>query len=208
MQKFLALHKARIVQVWYALLIAWLGFFLYSATQLSFLEWLPLGTLSASVSIVAFWLALTPGIMKRLNFSNALLPLRTSLMLYRRQIGITMYLFALTHFFWSRALPIYTLGGDLTVMSPFEVMGMTAFTLLTPVFLTSNEWSVRTFGRRWKTIHALVYIVVWILLLHIGFQGTSWQATGTLIVAVLETISLFWDILRRSKKPVENAPLP
>jgi sulfoxide reductase heme-binding subunit YedZ len=107
-------------------------------------------------------------------------------------MGITMYVFALTHHWWSRFLPILKIGGNIWLFSPFEIMGVTAFILLTPVFITSNDWSVRTLGHFWRTVHALVYIVVWLLFLHIALQGVGWRAFGTLIIASFELFSLIW----------------
>jgi sulfoxide reductase heme-binding subunit YedZ len=93
---------------------------------------------------------------------------------------------------WVRFLPILSLGGNLWFFSPFELAGVAAFTLLTPVFITSNEWSVRTLGRAWRTIHALVYLVIWLVFLHVALQGALWQTGGTLLVAAVETVSLLW----------------
>lgn len=199
MQRFFALHKNTIVTLWYALLACWLLFFVATTQLLTIRDWLSWGPLSGSISLVVFWITLLPGMMKRFRLGGALIPLRTTLMLFRRQMGITMYLFALTHLLWSRILPIINLNGDLTRMSPFEAAGMLAFVLLTPVFITSNEWSVRTLGRAWHTVHALVYLVIWIVFLHVALQGTVWQTWGTFIVAVLETASLIWAKITPTK---------
>lgn len=190
MQQFLAVHKNTLIKIWYTLLVSWFVFFLFSVRSMKVQEWLAWGSFSASVSLVLFWITLLPGILKRFQIAGPFLPLRISVMLYRRQLGIGMYVLALTHYWWSRMLPLMAFGGNIWNFSPFELMGVGAFTLLTPVFFTSNEWSVRFFGKFWHTIHALVYIVIWLLFLHVGMQGNSWQSWGTLVVASLELASL------------------
>lgn len=198
MQQFLASHKPQLAKVWYALLIVWLVFFGISTQTHSPLEWLELGSLSGQTSLVLFWIVLLPSMLKRYGVSGKLLPLRTTLTLYRRQLGIAMYIFALTHYWWSRMLPILALGGNVWYFSPFELAGLAAFSLLTPVFFTSNDWGVRTLGRHWKTLHSVVYVVIWLLFVHVGFQRLDWKAIGTLLIAVAELGSLIRAKLVRS----------
>jgi sulfoxide reductase heme-binding subunit YedZ len=134
--------------------------------------------------------------MKRFQIAGWLLPVRTLLMLYRRQLGVTMYVLALTHLLWSRFLPTLTAGGDIWLFSPFEIAGLFAFILLTPIFITSNDWSVINLKSWWDTIHSLVYVVIWLLFLHVGLQTAGWKALVTLIIASLEAFSLFSARLR------------
>jgi sulfoxide reductase heme-binding subunit YedZ len=39
----------------------------------------------------------------------------------------------------------------------FITAGMTAFALMIPLALTSTKWSIRTLGKRWQTLHRLIY---------------------------------------------------
>lgn len=206
MQQFLAHHKSTIIRIWYGVLAIWFIFFILSTSTLKIQDWLKWGKFSGTISLVLFWITLLPGIMKRFRVTGRFLPLRVSIMLYRRQLGIAMYVLALTHYGWSRALPILTFGGNIWSFSPFEVVGVCAFALLTPIFFTSNDWSVRFFGKHWHTIHALVYVVVWLLFLHVGMQSSGWKTLGTLLIASLELISLLLTKFTRvnSKIPVQN----
>jgi sulfoxide reductase heme-binding subunit YedZ len=196
LQQFLLINKRVIIKIWYALLIGWFLFFLVSIqlTPISF--WIYLGKKTATVALITFWITLMPGMMKRFQIAGWLLPVRTLLMLYRRQLGITMYVLALTHVFWSRFLPILTAGGDIWRFNSFQLAGLIAIILLTPVFITSNDWSVKNLGKWWDIIHALVYVVVWILFLHVALQSTGWKTLITLIIASLEAFSLFWARLQ------------
>lgn len=206
MQQFLAIHKNVIIKIWYLLLAVWFGFFLFSTRSLKIQEWLEWGSLSGKISLVLFWIILLPGIIKRFRIVGLLLPIRVIIMLYRRQLGIAMYVLALTHYWWSRMLPILAFGGNIWNFSRFELMGVGAFVLLTPVFFTSNEWSVRFFGKYWHTIHGLVYVVIWLLFLHVGMQDSDWKTWGTLLIASLELTSLAWARVTKApvKIPVQN----
>jgi sulfoxide reductase heme-binding subunit YedZ len=166
---------------------------------LSINSWVWLGKKSGTISLIVFWIVLLPGMMKRFQIVGWLLPIRTILMLYRRQLGVTMYTLALAHYWWVRMLPILSVGGNIWLFSPFEIMGLTAFSLLTPLFFTSNDWSVKYLGQWWNKIHSLVYVVIWLLFLHISLQSVGWKAFITLIVAALELFSLIWANVLRPK---------
>lgn len=192
MQRWLIEHKTSIIRFWYGALIAWFLFFLLS-TQLSSVQfWVWIGKKVGTVALITFWIVLIPGMMKRFQITGWLLPVRTVLMLYRRQIGVTVYVLATTHYWWSRMLPLLSVGADIFTFRTFEIMGVTAITLLTPLFLTSNDWSLKHLGKWWNRIHSLVYIVIWILFLHVALQDLSWKAFVTLIVAAFELFSLIW----------------
>ncbi|OGJ37683.1 MAG: hypothetical protein A2383_02175 [Candidatus Pacebacteria bacterium RIFOXYB1_FULL_39_46] len=192
LQQFLLQKKIIIVKVWHLLLIAWLVFLALSTQLLSITSWIWWGTKSATISLIVFWIVLLPGMMKRFQIVGWLLPIRTLLLLYRRQLGVTMYLLALTHWGWSRLLPLIASSSNPWLFNPFEIFGLIAFTLLTPLFFTSNDWSVRHLGKQWNTLHSLVYVVIWLLFFHIALQEVSWKALVTLIVASLEFFSLIW----------------
>src|SRR3990172_5514033 len=193
MQRWLVVNKLKLIRIWYTLLGGWLVFFLISLKTLGIGEWTWWGRQSATAALIFFWLTLIPGILKRFQLGGRLIPIRTLMVLYRRQMGITMYVFALTHLLWSRFLSIFKIGGNIWLFSPFEIIGLSAFILLTPVFITSNDWSVRMLGRWWRTLHALVYIVIWLLFLHLALQSNlGWKTFITLIMAALELFSLIW----------------
>ncbi len=192
LQQFLAVNKKTIVRWWHVVLIIWFAFFLLSTQLFSVRFWLEIGKLSGTASLITFWIVLTPGILKRFQIGAWLLPIRTILMLFRRQLGITMYVLALTHYWWSRMMPILSFGGDIFSVQPSELMGLIAFALLTPLFFTSNNWAVKHLGRWWDRIHSLVYVVIWILFLHVGLQEFGWKTFITLIVAAVELFSLIW----------------
>lgn len=49
---------------------------------------------------------------------------------------------------------------------PYITLGMLAFLLLIPLAMTSTNYFMKRLGRRWKTLHKLVYLIVVLGVLH------------------------------------------
>ena len=52
------------------------------------------------------------------------------------------------------------------VKRPYITIGMLAFTLLTPLALTSTKKMMKRLGRRWKSLHKLIYLIAILGVLH------------------------------------------
>ena len=52
------------------------------------------------------------------------------------------------------------------VKRPYITFGMLAFTLLTPLALTSTKKMMKRLGRRWKLLHKLIYLIAVLGVLH------------------------------------------
>lgn len=52
------------------------------------------------------------------------------------------------------------------VKRPYITFGMLAFTLLTPLALTSTKKMMKRLGRRWKLLHKLIYVIGVLGILH------------------------------------------
>ena len=105
-------------------------------------------------------LAMTP--LRQLTGSAWPLRLRRMLGLYTFFyvcIHLSTYIW-LDHFFdWDE---IWT---DI-VKRPYITFGMLAFTLLTPLALTSTKKMMKRLGRRWKSLHKLIYVIAVLGVLH------------------------------------------
>lgn len=90
-------------------------------------------------------------------------------MALRRQLGLWAFTYVCLHV---AAFILFILGGDLSQLlkelpnRPYVLVGALAFSGLIPLALTSNRWSMRTLGKRWKRLHRLVYPVLVLALLH------------------------------------------
>lgn len=172
-------------------------------------HWTKLGTTSGNLAIIFFCLTLLPGILKRFQVTGSIKTLQLLLMSFRRQLGIMMYFFVLEHYLWVRLLPTIKFSSSIIPGNIYEIMGMIAFFLLTPVFLTSNDYSVKRFGSYWKLVHKLVYVINWFILLHLLILGRGgWNLALIYCLAILEIASLVVMIHFKKSKPhsVQSTP--
>lgn len=115
--------------------------------------------LSALV-LLLLTLAVTP--VRRMAGWNRLIQLR-------RPLGLFAFFYAFLHFSTWMALD---LGFQLSWISedimerPYITVGFTAFVLLIPLAVTSTRGWIRRLGRRWATLHRLVYITATLGVIH------------------------------------------
>jgi sulfoxide reductase heme-binding subunit YedZ len=87
----------------------------------------------------------------------------------RRMLGLFSFFYLLLHLFsylWMDQffdwLAIWT---DIK-KRPFITVGMLSFLGLIPLAVTSNKWSQRRLGRKWRQLHLLVYPITILAVLH------------------------------------------
>lgn len=89
--------------------------------------------------------------------------------LIRRQLGLWTYSYALLHV---TSYVLFILGLDLSMLAaelvkrPYIIVGTVALLGLTALAVTSNRFSMRRLGKRWKTLHKAAYIVLALVLVH------------------------------------------
>ena len=113
-------------------------------------------------------ITLTTGIwaLRFLLFSLAITPIRRitgwhRVIQYRRMLGLFAFFYAclhlLTYVVLDQGLAFEYILPDI-VKRPYITMGMTAFTLMVPLALTSTKGWIRRLGRKWQLLHRLVYV--------------------------------------------------
>jgi len=111
----------------------------------------------------------------------AITPLRNHLNLnlfrFRRAIGIMAYYYILLHFLVWLLLDVQVLSliVDDLIKRPYITIGFLAFVAMSPLALTSNNYSVRKLGRIWPKLHKLIYGIAILGAIHFimlvkGFQ--------------------------------------
>jgi sulfoxide reductase heme-binding subunit YedZ len=87
----------------------------------------------------------------------------------RRQLGLWCFAYVSLHLaaylFFVLGLDWSQLGVEL-VKRPYIIVGSLAFLCLLALAVTSNRYSQRRLGRRWKQLHRLIYAVLGLGLLH------------------------------------------
>lgn len=87
----------------------------------------------------------------------------------RRQLGLWCFAYVVLHML---AYGFFILGFDWAqlgvelVKRPYIIVGSLAFLGLLVLALTSNRYSQRRLGARWKKLHRLVYVILALGLLH------------------------------------------
>jgi sulfoxide reductase heme-binding subunit YedZ len=87
----------------------------------------------------------------------------------RRQLGLWCFAYAALHLscyvLFIAGLRLDLVARDLSER-PYIIVGALAFVGLLALAVTSNRFSIRKLGRKWKTLHRLVYAILLLALLH------------------------------------------
>ncbi len=142
----------------------------FSFTSIS-TEWREAGVITGKIAIILLWIVALPGILKRLGVQGFLKQIYLFLWPARRRLGILVFIFAFMHYLWVRLFFIILFGPPTLDLVPvFEIFGLIALFLLLFLYITSNDFSVKTLKKNWQRLHYLVYPTLWILVLHIVLQ--------------------------------------
>lgn len=85
---------------------------------------------------------------------------KAELLRFRRMIGLFAWFYASMHLM---SVLTYLLGWSWLIFleefaeRPYMALGILAWLLMVPLGLTSNRWSQRRLGRKWKWLHRLIY---------------------------------------------------
>ena len=77
----------------------------------------------------------------------------------RRQIGLWAFAYGCLHFttyMFDQAFDLHAIGKDV-LKRPYITVGTLALLLMLPLAITSTQKMIRRLGRRWQTLHRLVY---------------------------------------------------
>ena len=88
---------------------------------------------------------------------------------FRRMLGLFAFFYAVLHFLiWIGLDQQFAWAYMLEDVfeRPYITVGFAAFLMLVPLALTSNRFSMRRLGKRWKMLHKLVYSVAGLVILH------------------------------------------
>lgn len=162
-------------------------------------------------------LAVTP--LRRLTGWN-------QLQAYRRMLGLFGFFYIAVHFLviyvildkqvpWDPAFAWREIVKDIA-KRPYITVGFTGFVLMIPLALTSTRASIRRLGKKWVTLHALIYVTALAGVVHFlwSLKADYWRPTaiGLVIVALLalRLVPPRWlgGLLRRTKPRAIVQPEP
>ena len=117
-----------------------------------------------ALNLLLLTLAVTP--VRELTGQPQLLRLR-------RMLGLFAFFYVVLHFTIYLVLDLElnftTLGADIA-KRPYITIGFTALLLLIPLAVTSTNRMMRRLGRRWQSLHRLVYVIAILGVWHFYWQ--------------------------------------
>ncbi len=147
-------------------------------------------------------LAVTP--LRRLTGWNGLIR-------YRRTLGLLAFSYVCLHFLTylviDQGFPVQGLTlafvWDDIVKRPYVTVGFTAFVLLIPIAWTSTKGWIRRLGRRWTTLHQLVYVAAALGALHYMWliKGDRPRAVVHALVLVTLLGARVWRVRAPRRSP-------
>lgn len=121
----------------------------------------------------------------------------------RRMLGLYAFFYVLMHFltwlildqgiYWSGIL-------EDIAKRPFITIGFLALLMLIPLAITSTNGMMRRLGRRWKTLHRLVYVITLLGIWHYWWQVKA-DIREPLIYLSITVVLLGWRVWK-AKKPL------
>jgi sulfoxide reductase heme-binding subunit YedZ len=154
-----------------------------------------------ALAILIVTLAITP--IRRLTGWN---PIQR----VRRMVGNWSFFYALAHFLiyavFNHLGDVNAIWTDITER-PFILSGMVAFAILTVLAATSPTFMVASLGRRWQTLHRLVYLAVGAGVLHFAWGQKADIREPLLWGAVAAVLLLSRLVLRKRKAAPAGQPL-
>lgn len=112
----------------------------------------------------------------------------------RRMLGLFAFFYVLMHFltwllldqglYWSGIL-------EDIAKRPFITIGFTALLLLVPLAVTSTNKMMRRLGKRWKSLHRLIYAICLLAVWHYYWQVKA-DTTEPLIYLAIVLVLLGW----------------
>jgi methionine sulfoxide reductase heme-binding subunit len=110
-----------------------------------------------------------------------------NLIKFRRAIGVMTFVYISLHLLVWLVLDVQILNeiwADI-VKRPYITIGMLAFVLMIPLAITSNNWSVRRLGPKWRTLHKLVYGIAILGALHFVLLVKGFQIEPLIYMAII-----------------------
>ncbi len=121
----------------------------------------------------------------------AITPLRRyvglNLLKFRRALGLMAFAYVALHLAVWLILDVQIVAqiwADI-IKRPYVTIGMVAFLLMIPLAATSNNYSVRKLGRKWRQLHKLTYVVAILGAIHFIWLSKGFQLEPLIYLSVI-----------------------
>jgi sulfoxide reductase heme-binding subunit YedZ len=122
---------------------------------------------------------------------------------YRRALGLLCFYYVMMHFtvymVLDQALDMSAVVDDV-LKRPFIMFGMAGLTMLVPLAVTSNNFSIRRLGKNWIWLHRLIYIIAACGALHFALSTKILDLEQYVYLGIIILM-----ILYRSYRPIARS---
>lgn len=119
---------------------------------------------------------------------------------YRRMLGLFAFFYGVVHMLTYVVLDLSFAMGDLAAdvaKRPFITLGFLALLSMVPLAVTSTRGWIRRLGRRWQTLHRLIYVSGLFAVLHYAWKVkvfTGSPVRYAVALAALLGFRLVWHL--------------
>ena len=113
---------------------------------------------------------------------------------------------------WDPAFAWHEIVKDI-VKRPYITVGFTGWVLMIPLALTSTKASIRRLGKKWVTLHSLIYVTALAGVVHFMWSLKADRLRPTVIGIVIVGLLAArlvprgaWDRLWRASRPLPREP--
>lgn len=161
----------------------------------------------AALVLLLATLAVTP--LRRLTGNNGIIK-------SRRTLGLWAFAYTTAHFLVYSVLDqglAWSFIIEDVVDRPYITAGFVGFVLMIPLAITSTKGWIRKLGKRWITLHRLVYASAALGVLHFYWRvkaDTLWPLLAAGLLAVLLGLRVWWansGSQRKARKPSTTSGL-
>lgn len=145
------------------------------------------------LTFLTITLAVTP--LRRITRWNALAP-------YRRMLGLVAFTYLTTHFLIYLVLDQFFAWSYILediAERPYITLGFTGFVLLIPLAVTSTAAAIRRLGKKWVTLHSLIYVTALAGIVHFTWSQKADVRRPTIYGIVLVGLLAIRLIPRRRR---------
>lgn len=129
------------------------------------------------------------------------------LIAFRRMLGLFAFFYAILHLsvwmVFDHYFTVQTMLEDV-LKRPFITAGTVALLTMVPLALTSTKGSIRRLGRRWQTLHRLIYVSAAAAVVHFLWKEKviiNETLMYAAILAVLLGLRVVFALRKRAARP-------
>jgi len=119
---------------------------------------------------------------------------RLNLMRFRQALGLICFTYAACHLAAWAIFDMALLWAQMlrdVVKRPYLIFGMLGFVMLLALALTSNRFSIRRMGPRWRQLHRLVYPAAILVAVHWLWALKVWESWPLTVLGAVILLLLF-----------------